>query len=305
MSFRMVDVSGKFETKRFARASGRIRLPKEVVDLIREGRVKKGDVLRASEIAGMMGAKRTFELLPFCHPIPFDAVEVRAELEEDGVRVEATVSGVWRTGYEMEAVTAVVVALTNVYDMCKAYTGEMVIEDVRVVEKGGGKSDWYDDLSGLRVAIIVVSDSVYEGKREDRSGKALRRMCEELGAKVVWERVVPDEVDAIKGAIEEASGVADLILTTGGTGASLRDVTPEASQDLLVKEMPGLAEAMRILGVRFTPRTLLSRAKAGIVKEGCVLINLPGSVRGATESLSMVAPLIKHLIEMSRGGGHE
>ena len=116
---RMVDVSWKFETGREAEAVGKIRLPRHVIEMIRNGEVEKGDVLKVSEIAGIMAAKRVAELLPFCHPIPLDRVEVKAELVGDGVEVRAKVFGVWRTGYEMEAMTAVSVALLNVYDMCK------------------------------------------------------------------------------------------------------------------------------------------------------------------------------------------
>ncbi len=301
---RLVDVSSKFETKRYAKARGRIRLPEDVLELIKKGKVFKGDVLTVSEVAGVLGAKKVPEIIPFCHPIPIDAIEVTARVEDDAVLVEAVVSGVWRTGYEVEAVSAVSAALINIYDMCKAYTDDMVIEDIRLVEKGGGKSDWYEDVSGLKVAVIVVSDSVYSGKAEDSSGSSLCRAFEEAGAQVLGKVVVPDDRKMLREAVEGFIGSSDIIVTTGGTGASLRDITPEVSGELMVKELCGLSEAMRIFGVKFTPKSLLSRAKVGVLREGCILVNLPGSEKGALESLSIILPLLKHAWKMSKGERH-
>ncbi|NPB08242.1 MAG: cyclic pyranopterin monophosphate synthase MoaC, partial [Aquificae bacterium] len=139
---RTVDVSGKPETLREAVAYGRIRLSPETVKLIREGRIPKGNLPEATKMAGLMGAKRTWELLPFCHPIPLDHVSLEVSLGEDYLEVRAFVRGIARTGYEMEALTAVSTALLNVYDMCKALDEGMVIEEIKLLEKRGGKSDW-------------------------------------------------------------------------------------------------------------------------------------------------------------------
>jgi cyclic pyranopterin phosphate synthase len=301
---RTADVSHKFETKRYAVACGRIRLPKEIIEKIKDGGIEKGDVLSTSELAGLLGAKKVPELIPFCHPIPIDRIEVTAHVEEWGIKVEALVSGVWRTGYEMEALTAVSIALLNIYDMCKPYTQDMVIEEVKLVEKGGGKSEWFDDLKGLKAAVITVSDSAYQGKTKDLSGPAVSQLLKKYGATIIGKVIVPDDEGKIKEAILQFTDKANIIVTTGGTGVSPRDVTPEASSELIGKELPGLSEAMRIFGVKSTPRALLSRAKAGIINENCILINLPGSVRGATESLQIAIPLIKHALKMARGEKH-
>ncbi len=300
----MVDVSEKYETFRFARAVGRIRLPGDVVSLIREGKVQKGDVLAVSEVAGMMAAKRVSELLPYCHPIPVDMVEVKARLTDGGVEVEALVCGVWRTGYEMEAMLAVTAALLNVYDMCKMYTSSMAIEEVRLVEKGGGKSQWYQDLSGVRFAVVTVSDSAFEGTREDRTGPALKELIESEGGTVVATAVVPDEKAIIAGKVKELCHSVDVVVLAGGTGPSARDVTPEALEGLIVKRLPGFGELMRGMGVRSTPRAIISRCFAGVAEDGTLVMALPGSVGGATDSFKAVLPVIKHTLDMIRGGGH-
>jgi cyclic pyranopterin phosphate synthase len=142
---RMVDVSGKPETRRTAVAEGAVRMSTAAFEQVEQARVKKGDVLAVAEIAGTMGAKRTADLIPLCHPLGLEAVTVQTALDPalPGVRITATASAVGRTGVEMEALTAVAVAALTVYDMVKALDRGMVIEAVRLVSKTGGtRGDW-------------------------------------------------------------------------------------------------------------------------------------------------------------------
>jgi cyclic pyranopterin monophosphate synthase len=142
----MVDVSGKAVTDRLAVAEGWVRMRPETLELITEGRAKKGDVLSVARLAGIMGAKKTSDLIPLCHPLPITkvALELTADPERPGVRVEASVKTSGQTGVEMEALTAVAVACLTVYDMVKAVEKGMVIEDVRLLLKDGGKSGRYE-----------------------------------------------------------------------------------------------------------------------------------------------------------------
>jgi cyclic pyranopterin phosphate synthase len=137
---RMVDVGGKNETQRVAIASGRIRMSDEALAAIRSGDVAKGDVLATARIAGIMAAKKTAELIPLCHPLALDAVTLDFTIEQDAVRATASASLTGKTGVEMEAMTATCVALLTIYDMAKAIDKGMVIEEVRLIEKRGGKS---------------------------------------------------------------------------------------------------------------------------------------------------------------------
>ena len=139
---RMVDVSAKPETERLARAAGAIRMRPETLSAIRENALAKGDVLSVAKIAGVMAAKRTAELVPMCHSLPLTDVQVTLSLDDalPGVRVEATARTVARTGVEMEAITAVAVSLVTVYDMAKSHDKAMVITDIRLLEKSGGRS---------------------------------------------------------------------------------------------------------------------------------------------------------------------
>jgi cyclic pyranopterin phosphate synthase len=142
----MVDVSDKAHTDRIAVAEGYVKMAPETLDLITEGRAKKGDVLSVARLAGIMGAKKTSELIPLCHPLPITkvALELTADPTRPGIRVEATVKTSGQTGVEMEALTAVATACLTIYDMVKAVEKGMVIEDIRLVLKDGGKSGRYE-----------------------------------------------------------------------------------------------------------------------------------------------------------------
>ena len=136
----MVDTTGKAQTARRAVASARVLMSAETVAALRAGRTPKGDPLEAARIAGIMAAKRTAELIPLCHPLPLTHADVRAELRDDGVHLEAEAATTAQTGVEMEALTGAAVAALTVYDMCKAVEKGMTITDVRLEEKTGGKS---------------------------------------------------------------------------------------------------------------------------------------------------------------------
>ncbi len=142
-SARMVDVSAKPQTARVAVAEGRITMSAEALAAIRAGSVKKGDVLAVARVAGIMAAKKTADLIPLCHPLPIAAASIDLTIEEDGIRCTAEVSTSYSTGIEMEAMTAVSVALLTIYDMAKALDRGMAIGGVRLLAKSGGRSgDW-------------------------------------------------------------------------------------------------------------------------------------------------------------------
>ena len=154
----------------------------------------------------------------------------------------------------------------------------------------------------LRAKLLTVSDSAFRGEREDLSGQAVRRVLEQHKLQVLMNEVVPDELDAIKKRLRAwcKEPYVDVILTTGGTGVGPRDVTPEATRPLLEREIPGLAELMRAEGIKKTRRAALSRGLAG-VSQGKLILNLPGSPRGAGDSLESVVELLPHIVDLIRG----
>jgi molybdenum cofactor synthesis domain-containing protein len=158
----------------------------------------------------------------------------------------------------------------------------------------------------MRVIVVTISDSVSQGKSADRSGPAVTDRCKALGWEVVSSEVLPDNRDAIEKLLATLtdSGSVDLILTTGGTGIGPRDTTPEATAAVCAKLLPGFAELMRAKGRESTPRAVMSRAVAG-VRAQALIVNLPGSPKGAVESLDAVADLLPHASEVLRGARHD
>lgn len=163
-----------------------------------------------------------------------------------------------------------------------------------------------NDGKGLSAAILVTSDRASRGEYEDLTGPALGAFLVERGWRVVAIQVVPDDREAIAGILRAwcDADLAGLVLTAGGTGLGPRDVTPEATREILDKDLPGLPELMRIKGSAKTPRAALSRAVAGS-RGSCLIVNLPGSPAGSVESLECILDLIPHAVEMLQGGGHE
>jgi molybdopterin adenylyltransferase len=150
----------------------------------------------------------------------------------------------------------------------------------------------------MKIGILTVSDKGARGEREDRSGQAIREIMEAEGAEVVRTRIVPDEQDAVRTALVEWSDEGlDLVLTTGGTGFSPRDWTPEATKAVIERETPGISEAIRQAGMQKTPTAMLSRAVAGI-RRSTLIINLPGSEKAVRESIEAVMAVLPHAIEI-------
>jgi molybdopterin adenylyltransferase len=161
-----------------------------------------------------------------------------------------------------------------------------------------------DTSVDITVAVLTLSDKGSKGERRDESGPLIREMLRDIKAEITYYDILPDEKELIKEKLIEYSSKVDLILTTGGTGLSRRDVTPEATLEILDRQVPGIAEAMRSEGLKITKRAMLSRAVAG-VKGRSLIVNLPGSPKAVKESLSIIIDVIPHAIEKIKGDASE
>ncbi|OGQ47956.1 MAG: bifunctional molybdenum cofactor biosynthesis protein MoaC/MoaB [Deltaproteobacteria bacterium RIFCSPLOWO2_02_FULL_47_10] len=301
----MKDVSNKIKTQRTATAEASVSASPEAIAAAKAGNTPKGAVWDIARAAGVLAAKRTAELIPYCHQIPLDHIEINFEPTDSAIKIRAVVKAIWKTGVEMEALTAVSMAALTVYDMLKPIDNGVKISDLRLVEKKGGKSDFQTDLpKEFTAAVIVTSDSVSKGSKDDKSGRLIVERLKCYGVDVKTYLVLPDEKDqiirTIKAAVKEG---VHLIVTTGGTGLGPRDVTVEAIKEIIEREAPGISEAVHSFGQQRTPYAMLSRGIAGTIGK-TLIITLPGSSRGVKESLDAIFPYIFHIYPMLEGKGH-
>ena len=161
-------------------------------------------------------------------------------------------------------------------------------------------SDAVNDLAGVRVAVLTVSDRVAAGSRQDEGGSALCELLEAAGATLVSRAVVPDEREPVAAALRAMAADADVVLTTGGTGLGPRDVTPEATRAVIDREAPGITEALRHASLAITPFAMLSRATAGLVGR-VLVVNLPGNPKAVREEWAVLAPVLGHATATARG----
>lgn len=321
--FRMIDVGQKRVTHRRAVASGTITVGRAAFKKILDKTLPKGDVLALAEIAGIMGAKKTPELIPMCHTLPIDQVSIHCvPTAPDAVVVYGQVSAHAKTGVEMEAVMAVQAALATIWDLVKGTEPALTIGNVKLLVKEGGKSglwinpegipDWLlaqlpdqKPLKGLNAAIIVMSDRAVKGIYEDKSGPVLKGFLAQHGARLSDYTVLPDESDKLAAHLQKTISKykPDFIIASGGTGLSKRDVTPETLEKICDRMIPGFGELLRKDGAQLTNKSWLSRSAAGMLGD-TLIIALPGSPKAVQEGMEALLPILPHALSMVCGGKH-
>lgn len=303
----MRDISDKFETARTALAEAVLHLPEVIRERMASGALPKGDPFPIAKTAAILAVKNTSSIIPYCHPVPVDFVDVQFETKEQKIFVRVSVKSIAKTGVEMEALTGAAAAALTLYDMLKPISSDMTIEGIKLVEKRGGKSTFSDKPpEGLKAAVLVFSDSVSEGKKEDKAGKFACAFLKEWGIDVSHYEILPDEKQKIQSAVKLFCDEkhADMVVTSGGTGASPRDVTTESVLPLLDKHLVGMEEAMRAYGQKRTPYAALSRSVCG-VRKNTLIIALPGSSRGVKESLQFLFPWLFHVYSPMKMKRHD
>ncbi len=302
----MVDITHKSNTLRVATAQAIVRVSKpETIAAIKNDTVPKGNVFAMSKAAGLLGIKRTPDLLPDCHPLPIEFAGIEYDINDLEITVTCTIKTIYKTGVEVEAMHGASVVALNMYDMLKPIDKGIEIHSIKLLHKKGGKSDFKDRFrKAITAAVIVCSDTISAGQKEDKAGKAIISKLEECNIAVSDYVIIPDEKEMIQDKVRsyEAQGV-DLIVFTGGTGLSKRDVTPEALNEIIERRVPGIEEAIRSYGQDRTPYSMLSRSVAGTINDTLVLA-LPGSTNGAKESMDAIFPSVLHIFGILKGARH-
>jgi len=303
----MVDITHKNTSLRTAIAEAIVEVSsQDTIDAVLNNKVPKGNVFEMAKTAGLFAVKKTSDMIPDCHPLPVEYTAVKYEVNGLQIKILIEVKTIYRTGVEVEAMHGASVIAITMYDMLKPIDKGIEIKNVRLVEKRGGKSDFKDKFrKDLRAAVIVCSDTISAGQKEDAAGKAIIAKLEACNVEIAQYVIIPDEIEAIqKRLIENTEEKTDLIIFTGGTGLSKRDVTPEAILPLIDREIPGVSEAIRNHGQERTPYSMLSRSVAG-TKDESLILTLPGSTKGASESMDAIFPSILHIFRIFKGARHE
>ena len=301
----MVDITDKKNSLREATAQAIIRVNSlNTIDAIKQDKVPKGNVFEISRAAGLLGIKKTPELLPDCHPIPIEFASFEFKIKDLEIQILCTIKTIYKTGVEVEAMHGASIVALNIYDMLKPIDKKIEIQQIKLIQKRGGKTDFYNVNSKVNAAVVVCSDSVSTGENDDKSGKAIEKALHKWDVKVDDYSVIPDNIEQIQKSLlsREKKGFS-IVIFTGGTGLSPRDVTPEAIKPLLDKTIPGVEESIRSYGQNRTRYAMLSRSIVGIKKSTLVLA-LPGSKKGALESINAIFPEVLHLFDILKGSKH-
>jgi molybdenum cofactor biosynthesis protein MoaC len=302
----MVDITNKSNTLRVATAQAIVRVSEaDTIEAIENGTVPKGDVFAMSKAAGLLGVKKTPDMLPDCHPLPIEYTGIDYEINGLEITVTCTIKTIYKTGVEVEAMHGASVVALNMYDMLKPIDKGVEIHHIKLLQKKGGKSDFKDRFrTELTAAVIVCSDTISKGQKEDKAGKAIMEKLEDCKVSIADYLIIPDEKEEIQNNVKhyESQGV-NLIIFTGGTGLSNRDVTSETLEGLIERKIPGIEEAIRSYGQNRTPYSMLSRSVAGTINNTLVLA-LPGSTNGAKESMDAIFPAVLHVFGILKGARH-
>lgn len=302
----MVNITHKSFSLRKAIATATVKTSQQqTIDAIEQRKVPKGDIFEFSRAAALFAIKKTGDVIPDCHPLPVEFAAITYKIEGLTVIISVEVHTIYKTGVEVEAMHGASVAALVMYDMLKPIDKNVEIQNIKLLEKQGGKSDLkkYTGKS-LQCAVVVCSDTVYKSEKEDTSGKAIIAVLEEYGFTDVDYTIIPDDFDVIQSTLKDYSAEGkDLVLFTGGTGLSERDVTPDAVGVLLDKQIPGIMETARSYGQQRVKTAMLSRGVAGFIKN-TLAITLPGSKKGVQESMQALFPQVLHVFDVKENKPH-
>ena len=303
----MINITHKQNSLRQAIATATVTVSKQTtIEAIQNREVPKGDLFEFSRAAGLLAVKKTSDVIPDCHPLPVEFTAISHHIEGLSIIVTVEVHTIYKTGVEVEAMHGAAITALTMYDMLKPIDKGVVITNIKLENKKGGKTDFKDDSNIiLQCAVIVCSTSVAAGTKVESSGKLIIEKLQQYNLSTSHYAIIPDDISIIQAEVKQLSEAGyNLLLITGGTGLSPQDVTPDAIAPLIDREIPGIMEAARNYGQQRTPYTMLSRGVAGFIKN-MLVITMPGSPRGVTETMDALFPYVLHVFKVAEGLRHD
>ncbi len=302
----MVNITHKSNSLREAIESATVTVSKqETIDAVKNKTVPKGDVFEFSRAAGLLAIKKTSDVIPDCHPLPVEFAAIKHTVEGLSIIITVEVHTIYKTGVEVEAMHGAAITALTMYDMLKPLDKGVEISNIKLENKKGGKTDFTQQAANLKAVIMVCSDSVSKKEKEDIAGI---KVAEKLAAHkidVMVQETIADDFDLIQQKAKQyATSECNLLVFVGGTGVSPRDVTPDAIKPMLTREIDGIMETARNYGQQRMPYAMLSRGVCGFIDKTLVL-TLPGSPKGAAETIDALFPYILHVFKIAEGMRHD
>lgn len=303
----MVNITHKSNTLRQAIAIATVKVSDTAtIELIQNRKIPKGDIFEFSRAAGLLAIKKTSDVIPDCHPLPVEYAAISYTVKNHEIEIAVEVHTIYKTGVEVEAMHGAAITALTMYDMLKPVDKGVEISTIRLLNKTGGKTDFREPVAEhLKCAVIICSDTAAVDPSKDLTGKKIIEQLNQYRVNTSLHEIVPDSETMIRQKARELAAMGfDLLLFAGGTGVSPKDITPDAIRPLLNRDLPGVMEAARSYGQQRTPYAMLSRGVAGFINKTLV-ITLPGSVKGATETIQALFPQVLHVFDVQQGKRHE
>lgn len=296
----MDDISSNIFALREASAKAIVHLSKpETILAIHENRVPKGNVFEMSKVAGFFAVKNTALNLPNSHPVSIEFTEIEYQIQHLEIHILVKVKSVCKSNLEMEAMHGATIVAMTMYDMLKPIDKGISIQQIQIDESPERLSKPENQIA-IKAALVVCSNAIFKGIKPDSAGQEILAKLKGQKIHCTSYEVIPDDLQLIRDRAKSLASLNQLLIFSGGTGLSRTDITPEALEPLLERKIPGIEEAMRSYGQSRIPYAMFSRSMAGMIGD-CMVIALPGSTRGARESLEAIFPHLFHVFKIMKG----
>lgn len=292
----MVDITDKHTTLRYAKAQAILKVSSEAtIDAVVNKTVPKGDVLEFAKVAGLFAVKKTAEMIPDCHPLPIEYTKVSYEIVGLEIKIFVELKCIYRTGVEVEAMHGASVVALTMYDMLKPIDKGIEICNIKLVEKTGGKSDQKLTDKTYIAHLLIFSNSVASGKKDDKISEELATLLSKQNLNLKTINVVAENTGFVADFLSNIKETNQLILIAGGTGITHKDTLPKYLQSKFEVPANSLMEAARQYGFERDPKAALSSGVAGIINN-CLVINIPGSKEGAIQTIKPIVSQVRKVL---------